>query len=192
MKPRPVEPVYVTTAIVAQIFGLFDRFGSESYGENATQLQHALQVAEHARRSGCTPALIAASLLHDIGQFIDDAGNAAQKSGVDARHEVSGAKFLQAHFPAEVYEPIRLHVAAKRYLCAVDSTYSGQLSDASRLSLKYQGGPMSPAEVAAFEAEPFHADAVTLRRFDDTGKQSDWHPPVLESYRGLLESLIIR
>lgn len=177
--------------IIDQIFSLFDRFGSESYGENATQLQHALQVAELARRNGCMPALIAASLLHDIGQLIDDAGNAAQRLGIDARHEVSGAKFLEAHFPAEVCQPVRLHVAAKRYLCAVDSAYLEDLSHASRLSLKYQGGPMAPEEVRAFEAEAFYADAVTLRRFDDTGKQSDWYPPELVSYRALLESLLI-
>lgn len=181
----------MTVPIIEQIFGLFDRFGSESYGEDATQLQHAVQVAELARRDGCTPALIAAALLHDIGQFMDDAGNAADTLGIDARHEVIGARFLQAHFPAEVSEPVRLHVAAKRYLCAVDQAYLDRLSRASTLSLKYQGGPMTPEEVRAFEAEPFHADAVTLRRFDDTGKQPDWHPPGLTSYRSLLESLLI-
>lgn len=180
----------MTTAIVEQIFGLFDRFGSESYGEHATQLQHALQVAELARVNGCSRALVAAALLHDVGQFIDDAGNAAETLGIDARHEVSGAKYLEEHFPPEVSEPVRLHVAAKRYLCAVDSTYFDRLSDASKLSLKYQGGPMSAAEVTAFEAESFHADAVTLRRFDDTGKQPGWNPPGLIAYRALLESLI--
>jgi phosphonate degradation associated HDIG domain protein len=177
--------------MIERIFSLFDRFGSESYGEHATQLQHALQVAEHARRSGCTPALIAASLLHDIGQFIDDAGNAAEALAIDARHEVSGAKFLELCFPAEVYEPVRLHVAAKRYLCAVDCTYLKNLSRASTLSLKFQGGPMTPEEIRAFEAEPFHAQALTLRRFDDAGKQPDWHPPGLTSYRALLESLLV-
>jgi phosphonate degradation associated HDIG domain protein len=180
----------VTIAIIHQIFGLFDRFGNESYGENATQLQHALQVAEQARRGGCTSALIAASLLHDIGQLIDDAGNAAEMLGVDARHEISGAKFLESQFPAEVHEPVRLHVAAKRYLCALDSAYLEKLSQASRLSLKYQGGPMTLDEIRAFEAEPFHADAVVLRRFDDSGKKTDWHPPELTSYRALLESLL--
>lgn len=180
----------VTIAIIDQIFALFERFGAESYGEDATQLQHALQVAEHARRSGCTATLIAASLLHDIGQFIDDAGNAAELLGVDARHEISGAKFLAAHFPPEIYEPVRLHVAAKRYLCAIDLAYATTLSDASRLSLRYQGGPMTVVEIRAFESEPFHADAVALRRFDDAGKQPDWHPPGLMIYRPLLEALV--
>ena len=181
----------MTTAIIDRIFSLFERFGSETYGENATQLQHALQAAELARRSGCTDALIAASLLHDIGQFLDDAGNAAETLGVDARHEDSGARFLAPWFPSAVTEPVRLHVAAKRYLCAVQPTYLTGLSPASALSLKLQGGPMTEAEVRAFEAEPFHADAVILRRFDDTGKQPDWRPPELGSYRPLLESLLL-
>jgi len=180
----------VTTTIIDRIFGLFEKFGSEHYGEHATQLQHALQVAELARLHGCTPALIAASLLHDIGQFIGDAGHAAESLGIDARHEISGAAFLAAYFPASVSEPVRLHVAAKRYLCATDSAYFDTLSPASKLSLKYQGGPMSRDEIGAFETEPLSADAVTLRRFDDTGKQPDWHPPDLASYRALLETLL--
>jgi len=181
----------VTTSIIDQIFGLFERYGSESYGEHATQLQHALQVAELARRNGCTSALIAASLLHDIGQFMADSGNAAETLAIDARHEISGAQFLEAYFPASVSEPVRLHVAAKRYLCAVDPDYLDTLSCASRLSLRYQGGPMTAEEARTFETEPLHADAVTLRRFDDTGKQPDWFPPDLESYRTMLESLLI-
>lgn len=182
---------FVTTAIIDQIFGLFERFGSERYGENATQLQHALQVAELARRNGCAHALLAASLLHDIGQLIDDAGNAAQMLGIDARHEICGASFLEPHFAASVYEPVRLHVAAKRYLCAVDVAYLANLSQASRQSLTYQGGPMTLEESRKFEAEPLYTDAVTLRRFDDAGKIADWYPPQLASYRPLLESLLI-
>ena len=181
----------MTTTIIDQIFDLFERFGSECYGENATQLQHALQVAELGRRNGCTSALIAASLLHDIGQLMDDAGNAAATLGIDARHEISGAKFLAAHFSPCVSEPVRLHVAAKRYLCAVEPAYLDRLSGASKLSLKYQGGPMNPAEVRTFETEPLHADAVLLRRFDDVGKQPDWFPAGLTSHRALLESLLI-
>jgi phosphonate degradation associated HDIG domain protein len=181
----------MTTTVVDQIFDLFERLGSQRYGEDATQLQHALQTAELARSNGCADALVAAALLHDVGQLMGGAGDAAEKLGLDARHEIGGARFLRKHFPAAVCEPIRLHVAAKRYLCAVDPAYAEGLSRASLLSLKLQGGPMSPEEIAAFEAEPFHDDAVTLRRFDDAGKQPDWVTPDLASHRPLLESLLL-
>lgn len=174
--------------IIDEIFDLFDRFGSLRYGEDATQLQHALQVAELARRHRCSDAMVVAGLLHDVGQLMDDAGNAAEARGIDARHEISGAAYLSACFPPEVTEPIRLHVAAKRYLCAIDAGYRDGLSRASALSLQLQGGPMSALEAAAFEREPFCNDAVTLRRFDDMGKQPEWHAPDLESYRALLDT----
>ncbi|MET0309622.1 MAG: phosphohydrolase [Sphingomonas sp.] len=177
--------------VIDRIFELFDRFGSLYYGEDATQLQHALQTAELARRNRCSDAMIVAALLHDVGQFMDDAGNAAEALGIDARHEISGSAYLGAYFSREVTEPVRLHVAAKRYLCAIDPIYLEGLSRASAISLELQGGPMSPDEIRAFEAEPFFADAVTLRRFDDMGKHPGWRVPDLASYRPLLESLLV-
>lgn len=175
-------------SIIDQIFELFERFGSLYYGEDATQLQHALQVAELARRNRCSDAMIAAALLHDVGQLMDDAGNAAETLGIDARHEISGAAYLGTYYPAQVTEPVRLHVAAKRYLCAIDPAYLEGLSRASALSLDLQGGPMSAIEVEAFRNEPFCDDAVTLRRFDDMGKQPNWRVPDLASYRALLHA----
>lgn len=177
--------------VIDRIFDLFERFGMVYYGEDATQLQHALQAAELARRNRCSDALIAAALLHDVGQFIDDAGNAAESLGIDARHEISGSSYLSDYFPREVTEPVRLHVAAKRYLCAIDPAYLKGLSRASAVSLALQGGPMSAEEVREFEAEPFFADAVTLRRLDDMGKHPSWRVPDLASYRPLLQSLIV-
>jgi predicted HD phosphohydrolase len=90
-----------------------------------------------------------------------------------------------------VTEPARLHVTAKRYLCAVESGYRAALSPASQLSLDLQGGLLDPAEIAAFEQEPFFADAVLLRRFDDAAKRPDWAVPPLEAYRPLLASLLL-
>ena len=180
----------MTVSFIEQIFDLFVRFGSQSYGEDTTQIQHALQTAELARNAGCQDTLVAAALLHDIGQLIGDAGNAAEMRGIDARHEIGGARFLSKYFSPMVCEPIRLHVAAKRYLCARDSDYRAGLSDASALSLKLQGGAMSAEEIALFEADPFFHDAVTLRRFDDAGKRADWQPPDLAGYRPLLTSLL--
>jgi predicted HD phosphohydrolase len=49
----------------------------------------------------------------------------------DLHHEDVGARFLSNWFSPAVTEPIRLHVTAKRYLCAIDPEYHDGLSDAS-------------------------------------------------------------
>lgn len=176
--------------MVDQVRGMFERFGAEYYGENATQLAHALQCAQLARLDGCEPALIAAALLHDVGQFIDDAGNAAETLSFDARHEVAGAAFLRRWFPDSVTEPVRLHVTAKRYLCGTQPDYADALSEASALSLTLQGGPMSAEEARQFETVPYAADAIRLRRYDDAGKLPELEMSDLASYFPLLESLV--
>lgn len=172
-----------------QIQMMFDRFGPEYYGENATQLAHALQCAYLARRDRCSDSLVAAALLHDIGQFIDDAGNAAERLKMDARHEVTGADFLGNWFGPAVTEPVRMHVDAKRYLCAAEAGYAEGLSGASLLSLRLQGGPMSDEEAQRFAAQPFFEDALRLRRYDDAGKQKGLQVPTLDTYFEMLESL---
>ncbi|WP_159755346.1 HD domain-containing protein [Sphingomonas sp. 8AM] len=177
--------------MIDTIFELFDRYGNHSYGEDTTQLSHALQCAALARANGCADTLVAAALLHDVGQFVENAGLMAEGRGIDARHEDLAYRLLSGHFPPAVIDPIRLHVAAKRYLCAVQPGYAARLSAASRLSLGLQGGAMSDDERVAFEREPALADAVTLRLFDDAGKVTDADDVDLASYRPLLVSLLI-
>lgn len=158
------------------------RFGALSYGEDISQLAHVLQCGQLAIEAGEGDAMVVAALLHDIGQFIDDAGNAAETLAIDARHEELGADWLAQWFGPEVTEPVRLHVAAKRYLCASQPGYAEALSGASKLSLSLQGGPMNPAEVAEFEAHPWFAEAVQLRHYDDDGKRIGWQVPDLASH----------
>lgn len=176
--------------VIAQIFDAFEQHGAAHYGEHVSQLQHALQCAQLAQEHGCSDAMVAAALLHDIGRMLDPQGNAIELEGTDAYHEETGAATLARAFTAEVTEPVRLHVAAKRYLCAVNPEYVAGLSPASLLSLEVQGGAMSPGEVLAFEAEPFFAQAVQLRRFDDWGKRTGCPVAELDSYRDLLERLV--
>ncbi len=166
-------------------------YGARHYGEAITQYAHAVQCARLAQEHGCAPAMIAAALLHDVGQFIDDAGNKAEQDGSDGLHEETGAAFLSPDFGPEVTEPVRLHVGAKRYLCAVEEGYRAGLSTASELSLQLQGGPLAGDAIAAFESEPFFADALLLRRFDDAAKRTDWAVPPLETYRPLLAALLL-
>jgi [1-hydroxy-2-(trimethylamino)ethyl]phosphonate dioxygenase len=175
--------------IVDRIFDLFARHGANDYGEAVSQEAHALQAAHFAVLDRAPDTLIAAALIHDIGQFIEDAGEAAEQDGRDGRHEHLGASFLAPHFPAAVVAPIRLHVDAKRYLCAVEPGYLQELSGASLLSLSLQGGPFSDATATAFRTDPHWQAAVRLRRYDDLGKEPDLIVAPLESYRPLLESL---
>jgi [1-hydroxy-2-(trimethylamino)ethyl]phosphonate dioxygenase len=148
------------------------------YGlHDITQRQHALQSAWLAERQGCPEPLIVASLLHDIGHMVHDLGVDPAQSGIDDRHEELGHAFLAPWFGPEVTEPVRLHVAAKRYLCATEDDYFGRLSKDSVLSLSLQGGPMSSVEVAAFDTLPGSAAAVQLRRFDEQAKVRNLETP---------------
>ncbi len=165
------------------LFRLLAERGSEQYGDEAvSQLQHALQCAALARGEGACPALVTAALFHDVGHLVADDPSAARK-GRDLCHEDAGAGFLEALFGPAVAEPVRLHVAAKRYLTAVDPAYLAGLSEASRVSLAVQGGPFTPAEAAAFLARPHAAEAVRLRRWDDLAKDPAAVTPPLCAFR---------
>jgi len=153
------------------------------YGLSAiNQKQHALQSAWLAERQGCSAALIIASLLHDIGHMVHELGDNPAEHGIDDLHEARGHEFLQAWFGPEVTEPVRLHVAAKRYLCGTEPDYYSKLSTDSVLSLSLQGGPMSPAEATAFAALPEARDAVQLRRFDEQAKVKGLETPPVEHF----------
>lgn len=171
-------------SIVDQIFDNLARKGGAMYGgEAVTQLQHALQCATLAREADVSPALVAAALLHDYGHLINDDDAQAAAAGHDQVHEDIAADYLAAYFPAAVTEPIRMHVPAKRYLCAVDKAYHGDLSPASKQSLVVQGGVFSSDEAAHFIGQPHAEDAVMLRQWDDLAKDPEMTTDALESFR---------
>ena len=177
--------------VIDEIFRVFREQGSGAYlGEPVSMTEHMLQAAQAAEQDGAPPRLVAAALLHDYGHFVHDLPEDSAEHGVDTRHEEVAHAFLSVHFGAEIAEPIRMHVAAKRYLCATEPSYLDELSPASILSLELQGGPYSPAEVAAFEASPHAGDAVRLRRYDDVGKVPGLETPGLEHYRPVLQAAI--
>lgn len=170
---------------------LFAGEGASAYlGEEVTMAQHMLQAAARAEEAGAPDALIAAALLHDLGHFHGPVSGEELMEGTDNRHSHTGADRLAEWFGPEVTEPIRLHVAAKRYLCAVEPGYFGRLSEASVYTLEVQGGPMSPAEVAAYEANPSAADGVAVRRWDDEGKDPEAPTPDFAHFRPLLTALL--
>ncbi len=150
---------------------LFRTCGDSQYGgEAVTQREHALQCATLAERNAADASLVVASLVHDIGHMLHRLPSDAPDQGVDDLHEELAATWLMNRFGPEVFEPVRLHVAAKRFLCATDAIYFSQLSEPSKLSLKLQGGPMSSAEISQFMSNPHFMNAVRLRRWDDEAK----------------------
>ena len=161
------------------------------YDESVTELDHGLQCAALAAAAGATPSLIVAALLHDVGHLlIGDLFPIDETLPKDFKHEEVGARYLTRWFGPAVTEPIRLHVAAKRYLVAVDSAYRDGLSPSSLRSLEVQGGPMTPEACEAFAATPFALDAVALRRWDDTGKRPDEETPAFDHWLPVMNSLL--
>jgi phosphonate degradation associated HDIG domain protein len=177
-------------SVVDQIFQIFNERGEEAYfGEPVSQKEHALQAAHQAEQEGAPQSLVVAALLHDIGHLVHGRGEDVADHGVDARHEDAGEAWLAQRFPPEVTEPVKLHVAAKRYLCRVDPAYRAELSPASVQSLALQGGPFDDDEARAFEANRYHREAVRLRRWDDRAKIPGLPIPDLQHYRAALEAL---
>jgi gamma-butyrobetaine dioxygenase len=167
---------------VDAIAELFASEGAADYlGEPVTVAAHLLQAGARAHAAGAPPALVAAALLHDVGHL---------RNETDSRHGPAGADWLSQWFGEEVTEPVRLHVSAKRYLCAVEPGYFGLLSEESVRTLARQGGPMTDAEAAAFEALPFAGAAVAVRRWDDEAKDPAVAPPDFSHFEPLLHGLL--
>ncbi len=168
------------TAVEA-IAELFAGPGARDYlGEPVTIGIHMRQAGALAEAAGAQGSLVAAALLHDIGHL---------RQATDSRHGDAGAQWLSQWFGEAVTEPVRLHVAAKRYLCATEPGYFGQLSEESVRTLALQGGPMTAGQVASFEALPFARDAVAVRRWDDKAKDPAVIPPEFSQFGPLLRTL---
>lgn len=162
------------------------RGGAEYLGEAVSQATHMLQAGALAREAGAADVLVAAALLHDVGHLV-----APASERTDAHHEDTGAEWLtERGFPAQVTEPVRLHVAAKRYLCAVEAGYFQALSPASVHSLALQGGPMSAQEATAFAQLEHAAAAVAVRRWDEAAKDPERPAPVFDDFAPLLRRLV--
>ncbi|MEA5499375.1 phosphonate degradation HD-domain oxygenase [Limnoraphis robusta] len=176
---------------INEIIEILQTRGNTQYGEEAvSQLEHALQCAALAQSNDASPELITACLLHDFGHLIHDWGEDAATRGIDDRHEYCALPFLSLLFSSAITEPIRLHVAAKRYLCAANSQYFLTLSPASQHSLNLQGGILSPEEATKFINHPYANDAVKLRIWDDQAKHLNYPTPSLEDFIPTLQACL--
>ena len=156
---------------LADIDGLFRKHGHIEYsGEGVTQLEHALQAAQLAENEGASDELATAAFLHDLGHMLNLQGDTPTARGIDDQHQYFAIPFLRPLFSPAVIEAIRLHVDAKRALCALEPGYHAALSEDSKRSLKLQGGIFDPEQLEAFMAKPYAADAIRVRRWDDQAK----------------------
>ncbi|HEY1611139.1 MAG TPA: HD domain-containing protein [Paraburkholderia sp.] len=170
---------------------LFETWGALDYGnEQVTQLEHALQSGGLAQEEGADEELVAAAFLHDIGHLLSRQGGTPAARGVDDVHQYYALPFLRPVLPDSVLEPIRLHVDAKRYLCAVDSAYFDCLSPGSVRSLELQGGIFTEAQAADFATRPYALDAVKLRRWDDRAKVRGKATPDLDTFLSVVDRVM--
>ena len=176
--------------IVDQIIFNFSNNKSLYIGEDLTIAEHMIQTAMLAEKNQCSDDLICSSLLHDYGHFVIEDPKQLVTDKIDGRHEIIGANYLKKFFHNEIIEPILLHVEAKKYLSR-DKKYFNSLSEASKISLKLQGGAMSDLEVKKFEKNKNYENAIKLRKFDEGAKQKNIKVKNIKDYIDLLNSKII-
>jgi len=174
--------------VIEQLIAVYGGWDASVVPKNRREgRSHAIQSAMQAEREGADAAGICAALLHDLGHAFAAPPPAGREADYDDHHELVAALWLRNVFPPEVSEPVLHHVAAKRYLVATRPGYFEHLEQDSVMSLAQQGGPMSAAEIAAFEQVPYTAQGVQLRVWDDNAKQRDIELPPIERYIPKLE-----
>lgn len=171
---------------IPDIEKLFRDHGHIAYaGEGVSQMEHALQAARLAEEARAPIELVTAAFLHDLGHLLNLQGETPTKRGIDDQHQYFAIPFLRPLFRPPVIEAIRLHVDAKRALCALDPEYYETLSQDSRRSLTLQGGIFSKEETQAFLAKPHAEDAMQVRRWDDGAKVPGTVTPPISHYLGI-------
>ena len=176
--------------VVDKIISNFINNKSLYIGEKVTMSEHMIQTAMLAEKAKCSYDLICSSLLHDYGHFILENPEDLVKLNVDGQHENIGYEYLKSFFKKEILEPIKYHVLAKRYL-ANDKKYFDLLSEASKTSLKLQGGVLSDDECRKFENQEYFKHSILLRKFDEAAKRTNLKMKSIHDYKKLLTSKLI-
>ena len=176
--------------IIDQIISNYSNNKSLYIGEKVTMTEHMIQTAMLAEKTNCSSNLVCSSLLHDYGHFILESPDDLVTKNQDGKHEDVGCLFLEKYFIVDVLGPIKYHVKAKKYL-ARDKNYYKLLSEASKISLKLQGGVMNKEEAKKFETNKFFENSIKLRKFDEIAKKPDLKIKSIKDYKNLLTSKLI-
>ena len=176
--------------VVKKIISNFINSKSLYIGEKVTMSEHMIQTAMLAEKAKCDDDLVCSCLLHDYGHFILENPDEFVKLSVDGQHENIGYEYLKSFFKKEIVEPIKYHVLAKRYL-AREKNYFDLLSEASKTSLKLQGGALNQDESIKFEAQEYFKSSILLRKFDEAAKKTDVKMKSIHDYQKLLTSKLI-
>ena len=176
--------------ILEKIISNFKNNKSLYIGEKLTMSEHMIQSAMLAEKAKCNDNLICSCLLHDYGHFLIENPDSLVINDKDGKHESIGYEYLKKFFKKEIVEPIKYHVLAKRYL-ARDKKYFNNLSDASKISLKLQGGLLNNEESTEFEKQSYFKSAILLRKFDEAAKRTDVKMKTIQDYQNLLSSKLI-
>ena len=176
--------------IIEKIISNFKNNKSLYIGENVTIAEHMIQSAMVAEKTKSKDSLICSCLLHDYGHFIVEDPDELVKNNQDGKHEDIGYEYLKKFFKKDIVEPIKHHVLAKRYL-ARDKKYYNRLSEASKVSLKLQGGVLNNKEAKIFEKDEFFKDSIKLRKFDEAAKKIGVNIKDISEYKNLLKLSLI-
>ena len=176
--------------IIDKIISNFINNKSLYIGEKVTISEHMIQTAMIAEKSKSSNNLICSCLLHDYGHFILEDPDKLVRKKIDGKHEDIGYEYLKKFFKKEVVEPIKYHVLAKRYL-AKGKKYFNSLSEASKISLKLQGGALNEKEAKEFEKDEFFENSIKLRKFDEVAKKFGLKIKSINEYKSLLISKLI-
>ena len=176
--------------VVKKIISNFINSKSLYIGEKVTMSQHMIQTAMLAEKAKCDDDLVCSCLLHDYGHFILENPDELVELNIDGQHENIGYEYLKSFFKKEIVEPIKYHVLAKRYL-AREKNYFDLLSEASKTSLKLQGGALNQGESIKFEAQEYFKSSILLRKFDEAAKETDVKMKSIHDYQKLLTSKLI-
>jgi predicted HD phosphohydrolase len=177
-------------SIINQILSNYSNNKSLYIGEKVTMSEHMIQTAMLAEKTNYSSSLVCASLLHDYGHFILENPDHLISKDEDGKHEDVGCSFLEKYFIRDVLGPIKYHVKAKRYL-AREEKYYKLLSEASKISLKLQGGIMNKDESEIFEGNKFFENSIKLRKLDEVAKKPGLKIKSINEYKNLLASKLI-